>query len=246
MDAVELTKYIQNPETISVEKIDELRRIVESYPVFQAAMLLYMKGLWNRGSKELAKELERVAISIPDRRCLYVLLNGDESLLAQVGQEKKVRDSFDLVNAFLSKSNEMEQHEDERSLGEILHYDMPVASEEYLHGQQQEDVSSSKLKHQELIDSFLESNSSESVTMLSPKDEMPDIEECVSTEDEIAIRPLDKSYFTETLARIYVKQKRYSKALQIIKNLNLKYPEKNVYFADQIRFLEKLIINTKK
>jgi hypothetical protein len=26
----------------------------------------------------------------------------------------------------------------------------------------------------------------------------------------------------------------------------LKYPEKNVYFADQIRFLEKLIINTKK
>ena len=33
---------------------------------------------------------------------------------------------------------------------------------------------------------------------------------------------------------------------EIIKNLNLKYPEKNVYFADQIRFLEKLIINTKK
>jgi len=26
----------------------------------------------------------------------------------------------------------------------------------------------------------------------------------------------------------------------------LKYPEKNAYFADQIRFLEKLIINTKQ
>ena len=59
-------------------------------------------------------------------------------------------------------------------------------------------------------------------------------------------KSLDDSYFTETLAHIYVKQKRYEKALQIIKNLNLKYPEKNVYFADQIRFLEKLIINTKK
>ena len=57
---------------------------------------------------------------------------------------------------------------------------------------------------------------------------------------------LDDSYFTETLARIYIKQKRYEKALQIIKNLSLKYPEKNIYFADQIRFLEKLIINTKK
>ena len=59
-------------------------------------------------------------------------------------------------------------------------------------------------------------------------------------------RPLNDSYFTETLAHIYIKQKRYEKALLIIKNLNLKNPEKNAYFADQIRFLEKLIINTKK
>ena len=44
---------------------------------------------------------------------------------------------------------------------------------------------------------------------------------------------------------ISLKQQRYSKALEIIKKLNLKYPKKNAYFADQIRFLEKLIINTK-
>ena len=55
----------------------------------------------------------------------------------------------------------------------------------------------------------------------------------------------DESFFTETLAKIYVKQHRYLKALEIIKKLNLKYPKKNAYFADQIRFLEKLIINTK-
>ena len=55
----------------------------------------------------------------------------------------------------------------------------------------------------------------------------------------------EESYFTETLARIYIKQGRYSKALEIIKRLNLNYPKKNAYFADQIRFLEKLIINNK-
>ena len=64
--------------------------------------------------------------------------------------------------------------------------------------------------------------------------------------EDISIKSLDDTYFTETLARIYVKQKRYDRALQIIKSLSLKYPEKNIYFADQIRFLEKLIINTKK
>jgi len=47
------------------------------------------------------------------------------------------------------------------------------------------------------------------------------------------------------LAKIYLKQKRYDRALEIFKSLSLKYPEKNVYFADQIRFLEKLILNIK-
>lgn len=56
---------------------------------------------------------------------------------------------------------------------------------------------------------------------------------------------LDESCFTETLAKIYVKQHRYDKALEIIKKLSLNYPKKNAYFADQIRFLEKLIINAK-
>jgi len=55
--------------------------------------------------------------------------------------------------------------------------------------------------------------------------------------------PAEEEYFTETLARIYIKQGRYQKALDIIHRLSSNYPEKNVYFADQIRFLEKLIIN---
>ena len=57
---------------------------------------------------------------------------------------------------------------------------------------------------------------------------------------------VEEGYFTETLARIYIKQGRYSKALEIIKQLSLDNRKKNAYFADQIRFLEKLIINNNK
>ena len=64
-------------------------------------------------------------------------------------------------------------------------------------------------------------------------------------EGEVETEELDDSYFTETLAKIYIKQRRYSKALEIIRKLNLKYPKKSIYFADQIRFLEKLVINEK-
>ncbi|MDD6891372.1 MAG: tetratricopeptide repeat protein [Bacteroidales bacterium] len=87
-----------------------------------------------------------------------------------------------------------------------------------------------------------------------PRAEIPSAslseESPVSQESDVPERPSadeaeDESYFTETLAKIYVKQQRYDKALEIIKKLNLKYPKKNAYFADQMRFLEKLIINAK-
>ena len=73
------------------------------------------------------------------------------------------------------------------------------------------------------------------------KNKVSEEEESEDNEEDME----DESYFTETLAKIYVKQQRYSKALEIIKKLSLNYPKKNAYFADQIRFLEKLIINTK-
>lgn len=56
---------------------------------------------------------------------------------------------------------------------------------------------------------------------------------------------IDEACFTETLAKIYTKQGRYEKAIEIIRKLSLKYPKKSTYFASQIKTLEELINNNK-
>ncbi|NNK82048.1 MAG: hypothetical protein HKO92_02870 [Flavobacteriaceae bacterium] len=49
-----------------------------------------------------------------------------------------------------------------------------------------------------------------------------------------------ETLMTETLARIYVEQKNYSKAIKAYKILSLKYPEKSGFFADQIQAVKDL------
>jgi len=50
----------------------------------------------------------------------------------------------------------------------------------------------------------------------------------------------DKELMTETLAKVYLEQKKYKKAIQAYRILSLKYPEKSGSFADRIKAVEKI------
>ena len=93
-------------------------------------------------------------------------------------------------------------------------------------------------KNDILIDSFIEKN---------PKIQPSKLDENLSQiiDNELIERGIEDECFSETLAKIYIKQKKYEKAIKIFEKLNLKYPEKSIYFADQIRFLT-IIVNYNK
>lgn len=82
-------------------------------------------------------------------------------------------------------------------------------------------------KNLDLIDRFIENN---------PK--IPPIKQDVSTSPLVSlepVKPVDQSLLmTETLARVYLEQKKYQKAIQAYEILILKYPEKSSFFADRI------------
>ncbi len=90
--------------------------------------------------------------------------------------------------------------------------------------------SPSRKRKFELIDQFIERN-----PKLVPTEEQP------GKIDISASIKLDKNeLMTETLARVYLEQKKYKKAIQAYRILSLKYPEKSSFFADRIKAVKKL------
>ncbi len=87
-----------------------------------------------------------------------------------------------------------------------------------------------KKKKFDLLDKFIESK-----PKIIPRE---DSKAKVNIKESVK---MDKNeLMTETLAKVYLEQKKYKKAIQAYKILSLKYPEKSGFFADQIRAVKKL------
>ncbi len=63
---------------------------------------------------------------------------------------------------------------------------------------------------------------------------------------DIAAAHANESNLSEALLKVMVKNGNYSKALEIINELSLNNPKKSIYFADQKRFLKKLMLNRER
>ncbi len=87
-----------------------------------------------------------------------------------------------------------------------------------------EEEENSLSKKLELIDRFIES----SPKIIPNKGTTPVHANIYRTSQDISL------LMTETLARVYLEQKKYQKAIQAYEILILKYPEKSVFFADRI------------
>ena len=87
------------------------------------------------------------------------------------------------------------------------------------------EISSELEKKFNLIEKFIE---------LNPK--IPQAKDSTSVPVNIAkSNEMPSSIMTETLAQIYLEQKKYTKAIQAYDILILKYPEKSSFFADRIK-----------
>jgi hypothetical protein len=240
---------MENPALLSEKTLSDLKQLTEDFPYFSAARMLYLKNLALTENLRLKTDLKKMAIHVADRLKLFLLLEGDryKRPVAPEPETKKTNAPFELVDKFLEEKGLTE----EQTSGMTAF--APASTIDYtywlLTENPQTDEPGAKLHRQDLIDSFLENEGvrlrrrpvAEPAATAENAEKKPNLTASKTSENASP----DTPYFTETLANIYIKQRRYEKALEIIRGLSLKYPEKSIYFADQIRFLEKLIIYTK-
>ena len=250
---MELTQLMQHPELMDKETLYDLRSLIALYPYYQPARLLMLQNLYILHDPTFDEELRRAAIYITDRKVLFNLVEASHYKISKPKEttrhdkgkkETEGNRTISLIDEFLNSIPEQEvsgavqkrKPTPADAAVDYVSYLLDIESEE-----EQRAEENVQLKGQNLIDNFIK-NEGGKIKLKEKPEFVPEIENETESEDFMG----EEGYSTETLAKIYIKQGRYSKALEIIKRLNLNYPKKNVYFADQIRFLEKLILNNEK
>ncbi|MDE7377795.1 MAG: hypothetical protein K2N13_02415 [Paraprevotella sp.] len=246
---INLLEYIRHPERLDADSLHRLRILTERYPYHQPARLLMLRNLYQMHDASFGEELRKAAVLVPDRKALFQLIENYKYVLQPVKKHVSLAEretdgepvdrTQSLIESFLSEIPE----EKEKPRRKLTIADATTDYMAYL--MQCEDTGEEttevpRLNRQDLIDEFIGQGERRIVLSQEPDEALqtPLLED-VAPEDD------SEDYLTETLAKIYIKQARYEKAIEIIRKLSLKYPKKNRYFADQIRFLEKLIINNK-
>lgn len=262
-----MQQYISNLHNgcMSVNELDipQLRSLVEEYPYYHQARLMLLRMLFLQRDPAFNDELRRSALFVPSRETIFDFVEGEkmkpkvpaESTFFGATQSRKENESLNevgnrvelLIDSFLS-SNTPAQKSIESAPIRRGRVDASVDYISYMLAEEEEnarDVSEEILpqttlpvsESEALIDNFIQNTGERRIRLQDKADNelqkpVLDVGESSNTDT-----------FTETLARIYIKQGKFEQAIEIIRRLSLKNPKKNRYFADQIRFLEKLIAN---
>jgi tetratricopeptide (TPR) repeat protein len=238
---VDLKNLIEHPEQLNKETLHKLREYVAVAPYHQVARLLFLQNLFLLHDATFGDELRRAALFIPNRKVLFDMVEGNNyeirSVASAVKQEAdKTVESADrtqsLIDSFLATTVEAGVERNRK----LTTADATTDYASFLLAM--DDIAPEEAHADERIDTYL-NQAGERIVLQEEPEYTPEL-------PENEVLGAEEEYFTETLAKIYVKQGNYDKAIEIITKLNLNYPKKSSYFADQLRFLRKLqLINNK-
>ena len=242
-DATSFFNLLDKFEPSNSKQLEALQLVLEKYPTFHLARTYQLKALQQLNPDAFDKQLSHTAIATHDRELLYEFIENQktkgivkneeapkESVVATKTPPKETKKKTKTEKKKVKKAvnkNPTQQQKTEK-VPEALSFSEWA---KYLKTKQVITKEKPTLEDKfQLIDSFLE-NTKRIVPDKNVKNTVDLSEKSWASTDEL---------MTETLAKVFVKQKKYDKALQAFQILGLKYPEKNSFFADQIKEIKRL------
>lgn len=248
--------------------------VLKEFPYFQSARALQLKGLYAQDSYRYNQALKSTAAYTYDRGVLFDFITSGnfQSLQDAFDQEKTLRiseiivhdgevlqlkrmeagtdpleHSIRMILPETRKENEaVSVTEEKLSIGKPLDFSREEKHSfaEWLQltsihpiDRKEPDMTvipPEKKRRLDLIDKFIES----SPKIVGKRDETSPAPDLYPKDNDAT------SLMTETLARVYLEQKKYEKAIQAYEILILKYPEKSSLFADRISDIRSLQQNS--
>ena len=239
MDKKNYIQILEKPVLISQEISAELKNVIQQYPYFQSARALQLKTLKSQHSFKYNNELKNTAAYTTDRTVLFDFITSETFKENSTVKEEKIR----LREIILpkKKAKEIPKIKEELSIGKPLSFSkqesfsfnqwMQLSSKNTIIRETapvpKEIIPAKSLVKKDIIDRFIAS---------SPK--IPRPSKTNPTEIKLVKSNKKSQLATETLAKVYLEQKKYDSAIQAYKILSLKYPEKSGFFADQIKRIQ--------
>lgn len=234
------------------------QELLQKYPWFQALQIEYLKHLKQAGHPDYYKRLSKVAALTTDRSVLYEFLEGDFSTQQKAAKmvqqqtqylhniEVPAAEDIDADNALeriferdffiakdqasntISQPTESEQvTQDRHSFQDWLKLSIKPLEQKLAQKTSGTENNKSLDEKIDLIEQFLRDKAKKKPEITAQKTALPELE-----------LPSEQSLMTETLAKIYVAQNQFEKAIEAYEILMLKNPEKSSFFADQIEKLK--------
>ena len=226
---------LTSPKIIGLKEIADWEDITKKHPYFQAAKSIYLKSLKQNNNFKYNKVLKETAAMTTDRTVLFENITDigptqKRTVFAKPSKSEATHTSkTSAIEAALEIGTPLEFDSREvHSFNEWLQLSKATPIKRKKSGN-----SFHKLNEKiHLIDQFIQKNPS-----------IPPVDKTSNPSKEEPVPLQDKNLMTETLAKVYLEQKKYMSAIHAYQILILKYPEKSGFFADQIKKIKFLKAN---
>ena len=228
----------------------EAGALAEAYPYMSLPAVLRLRNA-PRGEitdSERDELVMRVAAGAPGRDTLFRLLDPDGDRIAAMNRPadapETASDTDRAIDTFLATYGRMSPREEallEKMIFNPVPDDYAALLEREAQAGQPTAPGSEHSENSENSE-YSESSQSSQNSQSSQSSQSPSNARAAKPARPVAAAPDSGSSLSESLAQVYIRRGRYDKAYDIIHALSLNNPKKSVYFADQLRFLQKLML----